>query len=444
MKRNCNNTLKKITFSALLSMMFFFGISTVSAQNPSINTTPDGAINGWGWSDTIGWISFSCITDGSNCAPSTYGVVVTPGQELGAGNFDAAISTGTLSGYAWSPNIGWISFNDSDVRVCGPGPVIDFQTGVIKGFARALSGNQSNIISGGWSGCIAFNYMIDRFNSGVLTYDQNTYDGIGYTVAPSIIGRASIFTEWAWGSSQNDGDGVIGWIDMKLSKYVVVAKTPTPKPSLMIDANTLTVPAPYYVDLTWYAVDENGVTNLSSNLNFTSCQAYTYDDQGQVVTTSSPFTGNISNPPSGQPNVFVPFTVTGYSIDCKWPNPANGGVVETIQSNIIKITRFVNTDLPLVQISTPFACVEFPDPVILNWTIGNADSCDTDFMGIIPTTSPGNAIITPPAIGTYTYSIKCTNDEGTTIESTTVNVLDECKGNPPTPKTKRKFLFFEF
>ena len=98
-------------------MMFFFGISTVSAQNPSINATPDGAITGWGWSDTIGWISFNCITDGSNCATSAYGVTVTPGQELGSGNLNPAIRNADLSGYAWSPNIGWISFNFL-IRLC--------------------------------------------------------------------------------------------------------------------------------------------------------------------------------------------------------------------------------------------------------------------------------------------------------------------------------------
>lgn len=435
MKRNCNNTLKKITFSALLSMMFFFGISTVSAQNPSINATPDGAITGWGWSDTIGWISFNCITDGSNCATSAYGVTVTPGQQLGSSTTAQSALAGSLSGYAWSPNIGWISFNPSDTGVCGSPATINFSSGYVFGFARAIAGNQSSIISGGWSGCIAFAYPIDRNNKGVVAYDPSSFDGLSYDIALTVNG-SGIYTEWAWGSSQNNNDGVIGWIDMKYSNYVVVAKPPTPRPSLMLDANTLSVPAPYYVDLTWYAVDENGVTNLTSNLNFTNCRAYTYDDQGQLVSTSSPFTGNISNPPSGS-NVFVPFTVTGYSIECQWPNPANGGALETVQSNIIKITRFVNTDLPLVQISGP-SCTTFPNPINISWTIGNADTCDTDFMGIIPTTSPGNTIINPAAIGTYTYTIKCTNSEGTTIDTITI---DQCT-NPP--KTKRKFLFFEF
>jgi hypothetical protein len=81
--------------------------------------------------------------------------------------------------------------------------------------------------------------------------------------------------------------------------------------------------------------------------------------------------------------------------------------------------------------------------------VGNATSCETSFMGNIPVSlggaSPGFVMdITPPGIGVYTYTIKCTNNEGTTIQSATVNVANQCKGNPPQPKTKRKFLFFEF
>lgn len=430
-------------------MMFFFGISTVSAQNPSINATPDGAITGWGWSDTIGWISFNCITDGSNCATSAYGVTVTPGQELGSGNLNPAIRNADLSGYAWSPNIGWISFNSSDTAVCGPNAKINFSNGAVSGFARAIAGNQSSIISGGWSGCIAFTYTIDGNNKGVLVYDPNSFDGLSYDVATTING-SGVHTQWAWGSSQNNNDGVIGWIDMRYSNYVVVAKAPTPRPSLVLDANTLSVPAPYYVDLTWYAVDENGVTNLTSNLNLTNCRAYTYDDQGQLVATNSPFTGNISNPPSGQSNVFVPYAVTSYSIECQWPNLTNGGTLEMVQSNVLKIVRFKNTNLPLVQISGP-ACSPFPGTFELTYIVGNATSCETDFMGGIPVSlggapSPGVVLnITPPTAGFHTYTIKCTNDEGTTIESITVHAdPDQCKGNPPPPKTKRKFLFFEF
>lgn len=73
---------------------------------------------GWAWSENIGWISFNCLNDYNNdgireshCTdagyPSDYGVTVDS-------------SNGKFSGYAWSENIGWIRFN----------PPPDYNTGV--------------------------------------------------------------------------------------------------------------------------------------------------------------------------------------------------------------------------------------------------------------------------------------------------------------------------
>lgn len=67
----------------------------------SLNTTTN-ELEGYAWSDTIGWTSFNCNTGGeggtNNCGTSNYKVTVNP-------------STGDWDGYAWNSNIGWISFN---------------------------------------------------------------------------------------------------------------------------------------------------------------------------------------------------------------------------------------------------------------------------------------------------------------------------------------------
>lgn len=59
----------------------------------------DDNIIGYAWSENMGWISFNC-TNESNCASSNYGV-------------DVDMLTGEFSGYAWSSNIGWIDFSPS-------------------------------------------------------------------------------------------------------------------------------------------------------------------------------------------------------------------------------------------------------------------------------------------------------------------------------------------
>ncbi len=59
-------------------------------------------VEGYAWSDTIGWTSFNCKTGGeggtNNCGTSNYKVTINP-------------ATGEWDGYAWNSNIGWISFN---------------------------------------------------------------------------------------------------------------------------------------------------------------------------------------------------------------------------------------------------------------------------------------------------------------------------------------------
>jgi hypothetical protein len=90
-------------------------------------------------------------------------------------------SDGLLEGYAWSENIGWISFNLSDVQGCPVGvcqPKIDINTNKVSGWAKILN-------SGEW-----------------VSLSGNTGEGGEYGV--ELVG--SEFQGWAWG-----GD-VVGWI----------------------------------------------------------------------------------------------------------------------------------------------------------------------------------------------------------------------------------------
>ncbi len=73
-------------------------------------------LSGWAWSDNIGWISFNSTTDGSLV---NYGVAINETNKTTNG-------TGDFSGYAWSDNIGWISFNRVDT---GNPPGAPFNTG---------------------------------------------------------------------------------------------------------------------------------------------------------------------------------------------------------------------------------------------------------------------------------------------------------------------------
>lgn len=121
-------------------------------------------INGWAWSDTIGWISMS---------GTGYGLFMD--------------STGTVNGYAWSDNIGWVSANANDIGNCAPGATSRVASGMWSGWLRAVAGGGAQ--SGGWDGCISMS-------------------GSGYGVSfDPTTGKFGQTSKFAWGSD------VVGWVD---------------------------------------------------------------------------------------------------------------------------------------------------------------------------------------------------------------------------------------
>ncbi len=155
--------MKKLTFAITLIITLAWG-TFAFAQTPSTNLL----LHGWAWSWTTGWIKLSSKQMDSAGYPTD---VEEPGSSLYGVTFDA--TTGLGSGYAWSPNIGWISFNQADL-IIGPscqGPVsaavpsrlVTDGTGYkLTGTARALSPMQSSFgwsnvtAHGNWNGCIYF------------------------------------------------------------------------------------------------------------------------------------------------------------------------------------------------------------------------------------------------------------------------------------------------
>ena len=143
-----------------LSCLFLNPFSTRAAL--SMDNTE---IVGWAWSSNVGWISFNC-SNTSSCSAFDYKVVLN--------------EDGTLTGYAWSSNIGWIQFGYSAGFPSVSGTVasnVRNNAGSLVGWARALS------YTGGWDGWISF-----------ITPQSNV----------SLVGNN--FLGYAWGSS------VLGWI----------------------------------------------------------------------------------------------------------------------------------------------------------------------------------------------------------------------------------------
>jgi len=169
--------MKKILFLLLLILIFIVGFLLIGKKNfksSQVKAAAGDNVSGWAWSENIGWISFNCTTDPDSgpCVSSNYGV-----------NIDEV--TGNLTGYAWSENIGWIHFDPTGAYPETPAysARLDLVTNEFKGWARALA------YGGGWDGWIKM--------AGIAT------DGSSYGVVRNICDIEG----WAWGSD------VVGWID---------------------------------------------------------------------------------------------------------------------------------------------------------------------------------------------------------------------------------------
>ncbi|MBP9711319.1 MAG: hypothetical protein KBD50_03640 [Candidatus Pacebacteria bacterium] len=179
-----------------LVVMFVYGWLSSTQVTPLVYAQSTTGLAGYAWSETIGWISFSCTTGGptgnSVCSTSNYSV--------------AADVNGNLTGYAWSDNIGWIKFGGLSSFPTGSGTVAQnaqVSGANVIGWARACAGTASGICTDmtsrtdGWDGWIAL--------SGTWT---------DVTVSGTNV------SGYAWG-----GD-VVGWIDFDLTTFA--ANTPVP------------------------------------------------------------------------------------------------------------------------------------------------------------------------------------------------------------------------
>lgn len=179
---------------------------------PDLKAENISAVNAYGfaWSKNTGWISFSstnCNSNGDNFTEGGINNTNYPQCPDGAPSnisYGVALSAdNTLSGYAWSDNIGWISFWGADVVGCPRGACQSRLIGSdFWGWARALSSGA------GWDGWISL-------NSDNCDIDGNTYidiacGGANDATTPikpyKVSKNGEDFSGFAWGGA------VVGWI----------------------------------------------------------------------------------------------------------------------------------------------------------------------------------------------------------------------------------------
>lgn len=140
-------------------------------------------MSGWAWSSNIGWVSFNSTNTGGTV---NYGV-----------NKNA---DGTLSGYAWSSNVGWVQFGGLSGFPSSSGNGTTFDN-------AKMSGN--NLV--GWARVLSYGPSLDGWIA---------LSGTGYGVTQ--VGNN--FTNYSW------GDLVVGWLRFDPTNCSNCGVTTTPNP----------------------------------------------------------------------------------------------------------------------------------------------------------------------------------------------------------------------
>jgi hypothetical protein len=172
-------------FVALVALIAIGSLVLVGGRFAAHAQGPGGTLSGWAWSSNIGWLSFNSADTGAGGGP--YGVSVD--------------SNGDFSGYAWSPNIGWVSFGPNS---CGTQPNVNLSSGAVSGWAQAVAADNN-----GWNGCIELS------GTNHSTSDSSGNSGVSYVTSGSNAGQ---FVGYAWGSTN------IGWLQFNPSTSVSPVK----------------------------------------------------------------------------------------------------------------------------------------------------------------------------------------------------------------------------
>jgi len=216
---------KKILLTFFVGAIIFFAVSVAKIKAG----TETGM--GWLWGSTddggspanntgIGWISMN-NTNPSLSGSVSYGVNIPDASCVGAGC--------NLSGYAWSENIGWVSFQEASG--CPAGTCSARREGnVLKGWARIMAMPQAEALipgnAGGWQGWISL-------NSANCDTDSNGYidvacGGMNNTSTPVVTYGADVTKMDGTGTNHTYAwSNELGWIDLSRATINLPLTAPT-------------------------------------------------------------------------------------------------------------------------------------------------------------------------------------------------------------------------
>lgn len=180
-----------IILSSLIGLVIFGFIFPGRDKIAQAQFDPDqfGNIHGFIWADTVGLISANCNNDFDN-----NGVIEEAESQCPVRSYGLTVSNDmTLTGFAWSENIGWICFGAScGIEQTPPGePLgagdenktwIDVTDGKIYGWARIQNLEPQN----GWLSLRGINQENENF--GIEVNTDGNFSGFGWHRDPNQVG----------------------------------------------------------------------------------------------------------------------------------------------------------------------------------------------------------------------------------------------------------------
>lgn len=230
--------MRKIVLSIfIIACMFAFGaaVKTKAGTDDSARGwiwggSDDGNMTGAGIIPTgVGWISMNCIDRESETSKTCVGEVTDSSLQLWDYGVNIPDGNGNLSGYGWSENLGWISFQDSAGCLSGGDCNARRDGNNLKGWARIMSISQAGINAGGWQGWISLNSEnCDSDGNGWLDVAcGGTNDNLSGAVSDygvSIDGNTDKLSGFAWSDE-------LGWLDFE---NVSIGPTESPTPPVPV------------------------------------------------------------------------------------------------------------------------------------------------------------------------------------------------------------------
>lgn len=360
--------MQKYLWGTIFSLLILVGIGT------NVPRVQAADLSGWAWSSNIGWVSFNSADTGAGGGVYKVSIATTTsGTDI----------VGTLSGWAWSSNIGWIKFGGlSGFPTNGSAETnasVNLTTGAVTGWIRACAGS-ADAACGATSRTDGWDGWIELSGANHATSHADGTQGVSYTQGTGVNANYGYFRGHAWGGP------VIGW--------------------LQFDPNFSTTPGSTVGCST---CGGGGTNSITASCTFSS---------GSYVIPPGQTTLSISPVVSGYSGGTAPYTFTPHSFNLSvgtyTPTVTvtdSVGASRSISCNTITLTQNVSTSIDLkigknlADATHTSVRVRQGSPFTLKWNIALSPSDYSCTTAVTSTTAPS------PLWSQYWNDVVVTNGE---------------------------------